>query len=382
MTGKLDRHTSERFVLTVVTAYNKPMLRSPWNPQWRTTLLRASLVATLATGLHAQAIAGASPQTTVSGPEGTAEQALSMVTGSVRDAHGTAVANVRLTLVGQDNSFRQTTIADKEGTFTFRDVPAGSYTVKVEGGGIEPFTSDATVVTAGEQHSLTLQAVRIPMKTTTVEVYGSIEEQAKAQVKQQEQQRVLGLLPNYYTSYIWDAAPMSPKLKFGMARRTVFDPVSAMVVAGIAGTEQWHKTFPGYGLGAQGYAKRFGATYADTLSSRMFGSAIYPTIFHQDPRYFYHGSGSVRSRLLYAIKFTFVCRGDNGQMEPNYSHILGSFTAAGISNLYRTPQDRQAGLTFRNGLIITASGAFVNVLREFVSRQATPNVPTYENGKP
>ena len=137
-----------------------------------------------------------------------------------------------------------------------------------------------------------------------------------------------------------------------------------------------------YGQGFEGYAKRYGASYADTVSARMFGSAIFPVLLHQDPRYFYQGSGSTRSRLLYALVSTVVCRGDNGRLEPNYSHVLGSFAAAGLSNLYRAPEDRKASLTFRNGLIITANGAVVNILREFLSRKLTPNVPGFANGKP
>ena len=175
---------------------------------------------------------------------------------------------------------------------------------------------------------------------------------------------------------------MTRKLKFKLAVRTAVDPVTFLVVGGIAGAEQYHKTFPGYGMGAEGYAKRYGATYADTVSGRIFGSAVFPALFHQDPRYFYQGSGSVRSRILYALAATVICRGDDRQLEPNYSHVLGSFAAAGLSNLYRSPQDRTATLTIRNGFIITGGSAVVNLMREFLSRKMTPNVPAFANGKP
>ena len=197
-----------------------------------------------------------------------------------------------------------------------------------------------------------------------------------------EQQRIFGLLPNYYTSYIWDAAPITAKIKFKLALRTAIDPVTFILVGAVAGAEQQHKTFPGYGQEAQGYVKRYGASYADTVAGRMLGSAIFPALFHQDPRYFYQGSGTVRSRLLHALTSTVVARGDNGQLQPNYSHVLGTFAAAGLSNVYRTSQDRQASLTFRNGLIITGSSAVANVMREFLSRKLTPSVPAFANGKP
>jgi hypothetical protein len=114
----------------------------------------------------------------------------------------------------------------------------------------------------------------------------------------------------------------------------------------------------------------------------MVSRAILPTVLHQDPRYFYRGSGSIRTRLLYALSAAFICRGDNGRLEPNYSQVLGNFAGAGLSNLYRAPVDRNVGLTLRNGLIITGTGALENVLREFLSRKLTPNVPAFANGKP
>ncbi|HEX7363282.1 MAG TPA: hypothetical protein VF283_22560 [Bryobacteraceae bacterium] len=198
---------------------------------------------------------------------------------------------------------------------------------------------------------------------------------------QQEKHRIVGILPNYYTSYIW-TAPMPPKLTFNLAFRSLTDLVTFLVAAGVAGVEQAHNTFPGYGPGWEGYRKRYGSTYADTVAGKMLGSAIFPVIFHQDPRYFYRGSGSIRSRIIYALISTVTCRGDNGRLEFNYSRVLGNFAAAGLSNVYRAPSDRRATLTLRNGLIITASGAVVNLLREFVSRKLTSHVPAFANGKP
>ena len=201
-------------------------------------------------------------------------------------------------------------------------------------------------------------------------------------VKAAEQQRVFGILPNFYSSYIWDAAPMTTKQKFGLALRSTTDPVAFMIAGGVAGVEHWHNTFPGYGRGTEGYLKRYGAAYADNMVGRMVGSAILPSLLHQDPRYFYKGSGSITSRALYAIAQTVICRGDDGHSEPNYSHVLGNFAAAGISNLYRAPEDRSASLTIRNAFIITGSNAIGNLLREFILRKTTPEVPDYAQGKP
>jgi len=233
---------------------------------------------------------------------------------------------------------------------------------------------------AGEKRELPIIGTRI--LTTTVHVVASVDEVAQSQVAAQETQRVLGFVPNYYSSYIWDAAPMTPKLKFKLALRAVTDPVSFLAAAGLAGVEQKHDTFPGYGQGSEGYAKRFGAAYADATIGKIVSRAILPTVLHQDPRYFYRGSGSIGSRIVYALQAAVITRGDDGRMQPNYSQVLGNFASSGISNLYRAPGDRTASLTFRNGLIMTASGAVENLLREFFSRKLTSNVPSFANGKP
>jgi Carboxypeptidase regulatory-like domain len=352
-------------------------------------------VGCLATGLHAQQPASASPIASTlqdapgsrgavqaAGSGAVQPQSSASIAGTVRDSRGALLAGAQVRLVGQDNTVNRVVTADDNGAFTFADLPAGTYRVKINVTSLQPFASAPVVVGAGEKRELPVVAMRIATKTTTVGVVATPNDVARAQVEEEEKQRILGFLPNYYTSYIWDAAPMTRKLKFNLALRTATDPVTFLVVAGVAGVEQAHKTFPGYGQGFEGYAKRYGASYAYTVSGRMFGSAIFPVLFHQDPRYFYRGSGSTRSRLLYALVSTVVCRGDKGRLEANYSHVLGSFAAAGLSNLYRAPQDRQASLTFRNGLIITGGGAVVNVMREFLSRKLTANVPAFVNGKP
>ncbi len=304
------------------------------------------------------------------------------VAGTVLDSGGAAVPGARVTLIAPGDTVPRVAITDSQGAFTLTGLPPGTYQVRVSVAGMEPVASATVVLGAGEKHDLPIVVVRLATRHTTVYVNATLNEVAREQVQEQEQQRILGFLPNYYTSYIWNAAPMTTKLKFQLALRTATDPFTFVVVAGVAGVEQAHKTFPGYGQGAKGYAKRYGASYADTVAGRMFGSAILPAVLHQDPRYFYRGSGTTRSRLLYALVSTVVCRGDKGRLEPNYSHVLGGFAAAGLSNLYRVPQDRQASLTFRNGLIITGSGAVVNVLREFLSRKLTSSVPAFANGKP
>jgi hypothetical protein len=217
--------------------------------------------------------------------------------------------------------------------------------------------------------------------TTEVRVNVTQTELAQEQIKAAEQQRVLGVLPNFYSSYIWDAEPLNAKQKFNLAFHSISDPIEFLGTGIIAGAEQANGTFSGYGQGAAGYAKRYGAAYADDVIGRMIGSAILPSLLHQDPRYFYKGSGSVRSRAYYAVTRALITRGDNGQLQPNYSRLLGSFAAGGLANLYYPRSDRGLGLTLGDGLVSIAGHAADNLIREFVLRRLTPKVPDFERGK-
>jgi hypothetical protein len=218
---------------------------------------------------------------------------------------------------------------------------------------------------------------------TEVRVVPSRIEVAEEQIKEQEKQRVLGFIPNFYVSYVQDAVPLSSKQKFELAWKTTVDPVTFGMNAVIAGVEQAQNDFSGYGQGAQGYAKRYGASYADFVTDTFIGSAILPSLLKQDPRYFYKGSGSRRSRVLYALANAVICKGDDGHWQANYSSILGSLASGGISNLYYPAKDRnRVGLTFENALIGIGAGAVENLLQEFVIRKLTPNIPNHDPAIP
>jgi hypothetical protein len=194
---------------------------------------------------------------------------------------------------------------------------------------------------------------------------------------------VLGVIPNFYVEYAPNAAPLNSRQKFSLAWRSSIDPFTFLASAAFAGVEQADNSFSGYGQGAQGYAKRFGANYADGFTSNMIGGAILPSLLKQDPRYFYKGTGTIRSRAFYAIAMTVVSKGDNGNWQPNYSGIIGGLAAGGISNLYYPASNRDgATLTFENALIGLAGGAVQNLLQEFVIRKLTPKVPKYSPSNP
>ena len=229
------------------------------------------------------------------------------------------------------------------------------------------------ILHSGQNDELPQIVLMVATNVTEVQVGLPQAEVAEEQIKVEENQRVLGAIPNFYVSYVPDAAPLNPKQKFELAWKTVLDPVSFLMVGGLSGVQQAQNHFIGYGQGAQGYAKRFGANYADTVSSTFIAGAVLAALLKQDPRYFYKGTGSPRSRFLYAIANSVICKGDNRRWQPNYSNVLGNLASGGISNLYYPAQDRNgAELTFENAAIGIGAGSVTNLLQEFLLPKLTP----------
>ena len=189
--------------------------------------------------------------------------------------------------------------------------------------------------------------------------------EAEREIKQQERQRILGIVPEFNTTSLQRAAKLSPGEKFRLAFKSATDPFAFITAGADAGISQWGNDFAGYGQGAQGYGKRFGASYADSFDGTILGNAFFPVLLHQDPRYFRKGTGSIGSRALYAVLSTFRAKSDNGKWQPNFSNILGNLAAGGISNLYYPPSDRGATLTIQRGITVSLEGALGALGYEF-----------------
>jgi hypothetical protein len=310
-------------------------------------------------------------------PQGTAS-----LSGIVVDPTGAAVAGARITLAAQGARSR-TAIADNTGAFIFRDLPAGVFQLTIlPTANMGSFVAPEIHLLPNQQRQLPNIVLSLAGASSNVEVTASQSQVAEAQLHEELHQRALGIFPNFYSSYIWNAAPLNSRQKFVLALRSTIDPVNFLGTAAIAGAEQAVNHYPAYGQGAQGYAKRYGATYADDFDARMIGSALLPSLLHQDPRYFYKGSGTIGARLLYALKSAVITRGDNGLLQPNYSYVLGSFASGAIANAYHPATDRGLGLTIGNGFINIAGHAADDLIREFVLRGLTPGVPATSTGQP
>jgi Carboxypeptidase regulatory-like domain len=304
------------------------------------------------------------------------------INGTLVDPSGAAIAGARVALRPGDKSSNQEVVSGGDGQFAFANIVPGPFQITITAAGFATQTVTGVLHT-GEVFTVPQVALAVATEVTEVRVVLPQLEIAQEEIKEQEKQRVFGVIPNFYVSYIPNAAPLSSKQKFELAWRSTIDPVTFVLTGAIAGVEQADNGFKGYGQGAQGYAKRYGATYADTVTGTFIGSAILPSILKQDPRYFYKGTGSTQSRILYAVANAFICKGDNKRWQPNYSSIAGSLAAGGISNLYYPASDRNgAGLTFENTLIGIGATAATNILQEFLIRKLTPNVPNYQPAKP
>ena len=296
------------------------------------------------------------------------------ITGTVTDSDAALLPSAELTLTpGAGVGIRKTS-TDAGGHFTFRALPPGAYTLTTLAPG---FLVNRTPITLSPGQFLDLAAIVLTVADTQdISVQPTRAEMAEADVKLEESQRVLWVLPNFFVTYNWKAPPLAGKQKFELAWKSIVDPATIAGDGAFAALQQATNSFPGYHQGAEGYFKRFGAVQADATVGNLLGGALFPILFHQDPRYFYKGTGGVWRRTLYALSTAVICRGDNGKWQPNYSGVLGDIATGAVSNLYYPASDRNgASLTIANGLLNAAGDGVGNLIQELVVRHFTPNLP-------
>jgi hypothetical protein len=182
---------------------------------------------------------------------------------------------------------------------------------------------------------------------------------------QAESKRILGIIPNYRTSpSLQNYEPLTSREKFKIASEDAFDRGTVGLAALFGGEGQLTNSNRSFGQGAAGFGRYFGASYGDFVIGDYMTEAVFPTLLHQDPRYFRRGTGSRWSRLGYAMGQIFWTHRDSGGTQFNYSEVLGNSTAVAISTSYyankRTASDAVSGLGTQLGVDMAA-----NVLKEF-----------------
>jgi len=294
------------------------------------------------------------------------------VVGTVIDINGGVIPGATVLLQGPSPNDDPLGVANDSGFFQFENVKPGvPYHLTVSAAGFASWISPEITVSPGQYFEVTEIQLRVATAVTTVRAVVSSEEIATEQVKAEEKQRVLGIIPNFYVVYDRDVVPLTPGLKLNLALKAFTDPVTFLGAASVAGIDQ-AANLHDYQQGARGYGKRLGAAYTNVFTGMMIGDVILPSILHQDPRYFYQGTGTTKSRVIHALSNPFVCRGDNGRRQPNYSAWGGYLASGAISNAYYPASNRGPGLVFSTALIDVAESMANGLLQEFVLRKLTP----------
>ena len=294
------------------------------------------------------------------------------ILGTVVDISDDPILGATVVLQGSAGD-RLTEVTNEYGSFAFHHVTAGvACQITVTAEGFAEWTS-SIAVEPGQEKTLADVKLRILTVQRAVTVSYSEKEVAAQQFKAEEQQRVLRFVPNLYVTYEPHPEPLTTGMKFHLAYKSLTNPVFFGRVAGWAGVEQAADTPGQWRQGAKGYGKRLGAGFADATTGGLIGNAILPSLLHQDPRYFYQGTGTKKSRALHAVLATFICKGDNGVTQANYSALGGSLIAYSISTAYYPSSDRNAEHVFRGfgidmGLHVAGSLAQEFILDKFTSK--------------
>ena len=299
-----------------------------------------------------------------------ARQSASII-GTVTDLNGDTVPNAAVVLKGPDLHYDHTVATSENGFFEFHDVTPGvPIHIVVSAKNFADWKSATITLEPGEFKIVAGIQLRIETERTAVQVTYDPLQVATEQFKAEEKQRIFGIIPNFYVSYDPNAEPLTARMKFKLALKVSSDPVTASGVFLVASAKQAGNS-PNYGQGWGAYGERLGATAADGFSDIMIGGAILPSLLHQDPRYFYQGTGATGSRVRHALFSPFVARGDNGRWMPNYSSLGGDLASSGLANLYYPRSNRGAGLVFGNFAIGTAERIGASLAQEFLIGKVT-----------
>ncbi|MBV8114833.1 MAG: carboxypeptidase regulatory-like domain-containing protein [Silvibacterium sp.] len=295
------------------------------------------------------------------------------VVGTITDAASDIVGGATVVLQGPAASDQRTISSNDNGFFSFGGLKPGvPYHITVSAKGFTNWSSDAITLRPGQYFELPTVRIRLAVVVTSVTAAATPEQIATQQVEIAEKQRVLGFIPNFYVVYDEHPVPLTPKLKFRLAARTMTDPITLLGSAFVAAIDQ-AANYPRFGQGWDAYGQRFGASYANGVTDIMIGGAVLPSLLHQDPRYFYKGTGTNKSRTLYALASPFRTMGDNGHWQPNYSGLGGYLASGAIANTYYPESNRGAGLLFRIFGIDVAADMANGVIQEFLLRKLTPS---------
>ena len=188
----------------------------------------------------------------------------------------------------------------------------------------------------------------------------------KQDTDKKKDDRMFYVMPNYLTvDGESQVKPISWKEKFAITAKGAFDPYEFAIVGVVAGIRQAENSYPAFGQGASGYAKRYGTSFADQVDGNLMVGGVYPTILRTDPRYFRLGRSGIAHRFGYAVSRVLVTRKDSGGSMFNIPEFAGNATAIAISNVYYPASDRGVTSSFSGFALQMGIDAFGNELKEF-----------------
>ncbi len=308
--------------------------------------------------LAAQVVSGPQPQ-------------LATLNGFATDGDAAAVPGATIVIDGPDATDHRAVRADDTGYFLVLGLqPARPYHLTASAPGFASYTSPEFTLTAGQVLTLSDVKMQVGEVGTSITVLPT-DVIAEQQVNAEIQQKVLGIIPNFYVVYGGaEVAPLSTALKFKLAYKASLSPVNLLAAAFVGGINQGLDT-PNYVQGAKGYGQRVGATFATGITDVYIGGAVLPSLLHQDPRYFFQGTGTKKSRAVHALLSPLICRGDNGRAEINFSSIGGDLSSASIAEIYYPPSSRGAGTVFEDAAVVSVGRIANAFLQEFVLSRFT-----------
>jgi hypothetical protein len=214
------------------------------------------------------------------------------------------------------------------------------------------------------QQSPNPQSEPSPRGTETTET-GAAPSPAPSEASREGHERILGVIPAFGVTNRQRPPSLTPGEKFRLFARQSFDPFQWVAAGAQAGAGQAYNTMPGYGQGAAGFGKRYGAAVADVTDREFMSNFLFPVLLRQDPRYFRLGQGTIKHRIVHSLEQEFWGKTDQGTSQFNYSKVLGAFGAKAVSNTYYPPGDRGFGLTMRRSGMSILSGMGTGLAAEF-----------------
>jgi len=207
----------------------------------------------------------------------------------------------------------------------------------------QPYLFSKVTLTPGPLAQLKAEQEKSNPPQTTSQPQQTPQQQAPAQQRDTSHDRLFWALPNFLTvENAENVPPLTAGQKFKLVARGIYDPMEFVLVGFVAGLGQASDSDPSYGQGAQGYAKRYGTAYGDNAIENFMAYAVFPSVLHQDPRYYQMGQGGFRKRAVHAISRVVLTRSDSGQTQFNYSELLGASSAAAISTYAYHPQSERS----------------------------------------